>query len=495
MGRSSRWLVVAAALTLLAACPEDTDTPSEDTAAQGDQGADATAPGDTQTTDPGGNADPGSAADDAASADLSEDAGGLPVCDQTGADESLLKNGEWTMGVRAAPVGGLTVPFTLHIVASSDRILSFEVWGRSVDGSWSSEEALARVCDVAVDGEGGFSVYLPTLPLPGQSNPAGVDLELVDFALAGTVENDSSMCGDVTGLLPTLSMDLVGSTFKAVPAGMETIPMENSCEGIISVTYDPIDTCPAVTEGLNTMTSAELEREFIVTLPADFAPAGPVPVVFLYHGLGGTAPGVLDHSDFAALQADHEFILVAPEGANDPDGEQVFPVDWSSMGPLYDMDNQDLVFFDDMLRCVGEVWDIDPQRVYVTGMSGGGLFSTFVGLNRSEVVAAAAPMSGGYGQTLAWPSGDYHKVPYLVGWGGETDIAVETDFHALAQALLAGLAAAGHQTVACNHDTGHEWPAEMTAAIWAWLSAWTLDMTEDPFAAGLTADFPGYCVK
>jgi predicted esterase len=417
----------------------------------------------------------------------------LPRCDESGANESLLRSGDWVMGIGVRPLGGLTFPFGLRIVASSDRILTFELWGRSLDGTWTSDEPLTRLCDVAVDVDGGFSLHLPSLWLPGQASLTGSDVEVVDFGMAGTVENDASICGEVTGELPLLSMDMAGSTFKAVPAGMEADPLENACERVENPIYDPIATCPVVSGGLNSMTSAELEREFVVVLPPDFAPAGPVPLVFLFHGSGGTAPDIINASGLDALLETNEFILVVPEGANDPNGDNLFPVEWNSVVPLYDMDNPDLVFFDDILTCVGEAWDVDPARIYVTGISGGGLFSTFVGLHRSEVVAAAAPLSGGYVDGLSWPEGDYHRVPYLVTWGGETDIAVDTDFNDLALNLLADLEAAGHPIASCNHDTGHRWPSEMTAAVWAWLSAWTLDQTDDPFAGGLTPDFPAYC--
>ena len=416
----------------------------------------------------------------------------LPRCDESGANESLLRSGDWVMGIGVRPLGGLTFPFGLRIVASSDRILTFELWGRSLDGTWTSDEPLTRLCDVAVDVDGGFSLHLPSLWLPGQASLTGSDVEVVNFGMAGTVENDASICGEVTGELPLLSMDMAGSTFKAVPAGMEADPLENACERVENPIYDPIATCPIVSGGLNSMTSAELEREFVVVLPPDFAPAGPVPLVFLF-GWRGTASAIISASGLAALLETNEFILVVPAGANDPNGNNLFPVEWNSVVPLYDMDNPDLVFFDDILTCVGEAWDVDPARIYVTGISGGGLFSTFVGLHRSEVVAAAAPLSGGYVDGLSWPEGDYHRVPYLVTWGGETDIGADTDFHDLALNLLADLEAAGHPIASCNHDTGHRWPSEMTAAVWAWLSAWTLDQTDDPFAGGLTPDFPAYC--
>ena len=36
---------------------------------------------------------------------------------------------------------------------------------------------------------------------------------------------------------------------------------------------------------------------------------------------------------------------------------------------------------------------VDPNRIFVTGMSAGGLYASYLGLMRSTVIAASAPMS------------------------------------------------------------------------------------------------------
>jgi poly(3-hydroxybutyrate) depolymerase len=237
------------------------------------------------------------------------------------------------------------------------------------------------------------------------------------------------------------------------------------------------------------MTSAELERNFNFFAPTEPG-EGPLPVVFLFHGLGDSAESVIGYTDFDDLVDEGNFLLVVPEGANNTDGSQVFPVDWNTLAAQYNNDNQDLVFFDDMLKCVGEQFNVDADRIYITGMSGGGLMTTFVGLHRTDVVAAIAPMSGGYLQ--AWPA-EVTTRPWLVGWGGENDIAVGTNFNDAANNLIANLLDSENSVIACNHNEEHTWPLAMTPAIWTFLSSFERGVDADPFAEGLPDVFPDYC--
>ena len=61
----------------------------------------------------------------------------------------------------------------------------------------------------------------------------------------------------------------------------------------------------------------------------------------------------------------------------------------------------DLAFFDALLGKVNADYKIDPDRIYVTGMSNGGYFAHLVGKDRSKTIAAVASHSGPLGlQTL-----------------------------------------------------------------------------------------------
>ncbi len=490
---------------LAAGCSDD-----EGGDAAADASSDTSSAGDTQidaAPDAGGvdapETDGGETGTDA-TIDAVVDAGpdvdenGLPICDVSGATDTLIEEGDYFLAVSLTPFGGLLVNFRAVVVADDDEVLSLELWSISPDLTWESPAPIARACNLPIN-DGTFSVSLPVVTIPAQGTTVGVEVDVLDFTFNGELIDATSFCGIVDGVVPLLTVTLDASTFRAVPFGTQTNPPAAACGEVEVVRYDPIEECPTLAAGENEMVSAEIDRTFLVFAPDGVfegsgegsGEAAALPVVFLYHGLGGTAEDIVAGTGYDDLVDEGGFVLVVPDGANDDGGGQIFPVDWNILASQYDDDNRDLVFFDDLVTCLSEQLPIDADRVYATGMSGGGLMTTFLGIHRAEVLAAVAPMSGGYLQ--AWP-GDFGPVrPWMVTWGGETDIAVDVNFDDTANALLANLADEDVPVVACNHGTGHEWPAEMTPANWAFLSAYVRGDATNPFATELPEVFPDYC--
>lgn len=459
-----------------------------------DGGGDNTAGDDAgMSADAVGGAD-GVGADGAGSDDgAGDDGAGGETCDETGKSTALLSVEEWFFVAEIATLDQLQVAFDGRIVAGDDALLTFELY--ALDSATKlpvSNEPTARLCNVPVDADGKFTLNLGTIVIPGAGNPAGIDVDWADAVMEGTIRGPTDICGTASGSLPLLDIDLTGSAFAAVPKGEETEPPASSCAGAPDKTWTGIETCPALVAGSNTFLSAELDREFDVYLPSGAtATDTPLPVVFLFHGLGGDRKGIVGEYGFDELVDEGGFILVVPEGANNPDGSRYNGSEWAYLQPRYGSNNRDLVFFDDMLKCVGETWSVDSERVYATGMSAGGLWTTFLSVSRPDVIAAAAPYSGGFQHTF--PS-DISKVPFMVTWGGENDEAYDLDFHALSLALQASLDANSHFYIHCNHGQEHEVPKAQTPATWDFLSRFTLSGDKgDPFSGTLPESYPSYC--
>lgn len=477
---------------LLAACSDDGASGPTDTGADtgADTGTDTAVDVDPDAgTDSAADGSGGTDAAADASIDATDDAG--PSCNTDGATDDLIVAGDYFLAVSLTPFGGLLVNFRAVVVADADEILRLDLYSVSPDLTWQSEEAIATACAVPVV-DGGFEFAFDVVTIPSQGTTTGVEVDVEDFTLSGTVLDTTTFCGVTEGYVPLLSVSLDSSTFRAVPWGEQSTPPLAACEVTEAQTWDPIAECPVLVPGDNTLFSADLDRTFKLYAPTDAM--GALPLVFLFHGLGGSAQDMVDGTGFADLVDANGFVLLVPDGANQADGSQVFPVDWNILASQYDNDNQDLVFFDDLLKCVSEQYDIDADRVYVTGMSGGGLMTTFLGLHRADVVAAAAPMSGGYLQ--AWQSLIAPGAPWMVTWGGTEDFAVDVDFNDAALDLMGNLEADSAFIVQCDHGGGHVWPSEMTAAAWAFLSSYTRASADNPLATGdLPAAFPAYCTR
>ena len=417
--------------------------------------------------------------------------GGLyqTVADVKGGANTLLDSGSYAMAIYAKAFD-LQLSFRVDLVAEGSpatggKLLAFVMRAVSTDG-WVSDP-IASACNVAIAKDGSFQMKFDKIVMPGKATPTGTDVEL-KLELNGKLQGNKGFCGDIGGSVPAFEADLAGSTFKGVPKGQEKSPAEASCESAMKKQFAPIAQCPALQVGKNVVKSGEIERTFQLLLPGDATPTEALPLVFLFHGVGGSSKGILDETQFASLHKSNKFILVVPDSAT-IDGKKL-TTDWYYAGLQFDTDNRDLVFFDDMVTCVSKAMPVDAKRIYVTGMSGGGLMSTFAAVHRSKVIAAAAPFSGGYLHTF--PK-NIEKLPVLVTWGGPTDAAYKQNFDLLAKNLIGNLVAGGHFTAQCEHTTGHKWPLAMNDAAWAFLSGHTLGSDAKPFAAGLSKAFPAYC--
>ncbi|MCO4761738.1 MAG: hypothetical protein KC502_09555 [Myxococcales bacterium] len=406
---------------------------------------------------------------------------------------TLLPDGEYFVGIKLT-LAGTQLRMKGKVSAEGTKedggkLLKFDMYALGED--WVSPTAVGSASDVEVKSDGTFTIDFGLVTVPAKASPTGSPVD-ANLTLAGSIDSAAgTFCGTLTGDIPAFKADLKGSTFKGVAFGKEADPYEVSCGAEVKL-YKPITTCPTLKAGANEMTSAEHKRTFIVNLPAEATGTKKLPVVFVYHGNTGNAADILKALGWPTIQTDAKadpFILVAADTTADVGGSK--PVlDWRFGEKVFDMDNRELVFFDDMLKCVSEQYSVDSDRIYVNGMSAGAMMTTFLTLHRGKKLAATAPFSGGY--LHDWPK-DAPKVPMLVTWGGDEDFAYKQNFDTLAKALMGNLDANGWFYGLCNHGTGHKAPGAVVKAAWSFLKAHKLGEKASPFAAGLPKDFPDYC--
>ncbi|MDP2136742.1 MAG: hypothetical protein Q8J74_02705 [Candidatus Didemnitutus sp.] len=130
-------------------------------------------------------------------------------------------------------------------------------------------------------------------------------------------------------------------------------------------------------------------RVGLVHTPAGRA-AGPVPVVFVFHGHGGSMRQVARAAPVHELWPDALVVylqgLPTPGRLTDPKGERS---GWQA-GPG-DQHDRDLKFFDTVLQDLRRQHAVDAKRIYATGHSNGGSFTYLLWATRREVFAAFGP--------------------------------------------------------------------------------------------------------
>jgi len=194
--------------------------------------------------------------------------------------------------------------------------------------------------------------------------------------------------------------------------------------------------CPSFVAGRNTIATMGGNREFLLILPEDgVRPDESLPLVFLWHWLGGSANGFRDRAMVQDAVNRLRFIAVIPEARS------VLTFKWPYLqadpGCVIDAEcncdcayRRELAFFDDLLACVGTQFTVDRDCVSSVGVSAGALWTAQLASQRSQYLASMLVLSGGVGtgmlgldpaSTLRTWSPAEHKLPALVLWGGPSD--------------------------------------------------------------------------
>ncbi len=166
------------------------------------------------------------------------------------------------------------------------------------------------------------------------------------------------------------------------------------------------------------LTSDGLTRRYVVSVPAAAA-NDDVPVVFMFHGSGGTGEKFYDTSGWKELGANEGFISVFPTGRTYKltDGKTQTkwndftltcdvlprPANWPAAS-AYPADDDS--FVDAMLADLDTSSNVDLDRVYASGFSNGSAFAQRLSVTRADTFAAVGSWAGTIGAQCATPNGD-----------------------------------------------------------------------------------------
>jgi len=138
-----------------------------------------------------------------------------------------------------------------------------------------------------------------------------------------------------------------------------------------------------------------VKREALVYAPTKKS-EGKVPLVFDFHGHGGTAKNAARqhhiHETWPEAVVVYMQGVPTPGKLTDPEGKRN---GWQH-GPG-DQEDRDLKFFDAVLASMKKDYAIDESRIYSTGHSNGGGFTYLLWAKRGETFAAFAPVAAAGG--------------------------------------------------------------------------------------------------
>lgn len=234
-----------------------------------------------------------------------------------------------------------------------------------------------------------------------------------------------------------------------------------------------------------------VQRSYILDVPDNIRARTPVPLLFDFHGFGGSARHLWRVSAFRPLAAQDGFITVYPNGlpvhllGYDARGWQMFTVDG----------NRDLAFTRELLDHIEARYCIDRARVYVTGFSNGGFFANVLGCTMARRFAAIAPVSGG---RLTVPCDPPRAVPVLIHHGrldtivpvqrarATRDAWVKHDYcrtHTTGTCEWFEDCRDGAEVGYCEGNWRHQWPRGAAARIWKFFTAHPMPPASAPHTA------------
>ncbi|MFT4594470.1 MAG: polyhydroxybutyrate depolymerase [Bacteroidia bacterium] len=138
-----------------------------------------------------------------------------------------------------------------------------------------------------------------------------------------------------------------------------------------------------------TITDGGLQREYIYYHPSSALPN--CPLVFVCHGFGGSAQGIMNYSEFNSLADEFGFAVCYPQGSEDSDGDTFWNVGYA-FHPTETVN--DVAYLQNLNTHLQGVYSLDASKVFCTGMSNGGDLCYMLACEASETFRAVAPISG-----------------------------------------------------------------------------------------------------
>ena len=134
----------------------------------------------------------------------------------------------------------------------------------------------------------------------------------------------------------------------------------------------------------------QIPRQYIVYIPENYNHSIPTPILFAFHGFGGSNNFIMNSAEFNEIADQENFIVVYPQGSLILN----LLAHWNVGGFTQISNTDDVAFVDYLISSLSEMYNINLDRVYATGMSNGGFMSFLLACQLSNKIAAIASVTG-----------------------------------------------------------------------------------------------------
>ena len=142
-----------------------------------------------------------------------------------------------------------------------------------------------------------------------------------------------------------------------------------------------------------TLTHDGIKRSYEIRVPKGLDKGGTrVALVMVLHGGGGNGVNAEEMTGFTEKAAKEGFIVVYPEGTGRFAGKLLTWNAGHCCGRALEKRVDDVGFINVLIDKLIADYPVDPKRVYVTGMSNGGMMTHRLGIELSHKITAIAPV-------------------------------------------------------------------------------------------------------
>jgi phospholipase/carboxylesterase len=188
------------------------------------------------------------------------------------------------------------------------------------------------------------------------------------------------------------------------------------------------------------------ERDALLYVPPG-AKAGPIPLVVLLHGAGGSASGMRNRM-FAGNDS-VEFAVLIPDSRGPT---------WDAIRGRY---GPDIAFIDSALKVTFSRVSVDPSRVIVSGFSDGASYALALGRINGDLFSRVVAFSPGF-----VPSGSPTGLPEIYITHGNDDRILPYD--ATSARIVPLMKRAGYSVTLKVFEGGHTVPADLSREAFRW---------------------------
>lgn len=207
----------------------------------------------------------------------------------------------------------------------------------------------------------------------------------VTFALVVLAACSSGDGSDQAGGTTTAASTT--ATTSATDTSATALPVTTSAPGPEAIPAKPSAGCGTSTGGPGRLEGAfpvdDFEWTWVAELPTSYSSDVPMPVVIGFRGAGEPVDHFEAMSGLPKVGEEKGFISVFPSGT------------FGILAPI-DVLGSHAMAVRTLLDELGATACLDENRVFATGISMGGFFSSFIGCALSDRVAAIAPIAGSF---------------------------------------------------------------------------------------------------